>query len=112
VSALTVGWLVPLAYQETGWAVSRFQPDSLPVEQTQVRPERLTLDQLVARMGSVPGAGQDLLRRAAWIAPSFLAPLFAGVLVRIRKRWTRDEVAVATLVIYVISVRLAMGSVV
>jgi hypothetical protein len=90
-SALTVGWLVPLAYQETGRAVSRFQNDRPPVELTEVRPERLRLDELVAGMGSVPGAGQELMRRAVWIVLAFLAPSFAAFLVRIRARWRRRE---------------------
>jgi hypothetical protein len=45
------------------------------------------------------------LRRAAWPALSFLAPLFAAVLVRIAASWTWTETAAAIVVIFVISVR-------
>jgi hypothetical protein len=54
VSALTVGWLVPLAYLETGRKLSRFQGDSLPVEQPVIGLEGLTLDQLFVKADSVP----------------------------------------------------------
>ena len=110
LSTLTVGWLVPRAYQETGRAVSRLVPDG--VRRTDGGHTReTTLDQLVDGARSIPGAGKELLRRAAWVLPSFLAPLFAAILVRVRARWKLREAVAATLVIFGISVRLAMGSV-
>ena len=108
VSALTVGWLVPLSLQETE-ALSRFQADVRPLEQREVRLEGRTLGQLFVELDSVPGAGQELLRRAAWIVPSFVLPLVAGVLAKLRSRWTQGEAALATVMLFIISARLATG---
>jgi hypothetical protein len=110
LSALTVGWLVPLAYHETDRAISQFRADILPVEQQEVKVERLTLDQLFVKLDSASRARQELLRRAARIAPSFLLPLVAGVLAKRRSRWTRGEAAIATVMVFMISARLGMGN--
>jgi len=110
LSALTVGWLVPLAGGQTDRAMSGIQTDTPQVELREGRTSRLTLDRLVVQMDSTPGARQELWRRAAWIAPSVLLPLVAGVLAKLRAPWTRGEAALAVVMVFMISLRLGIGN--
>jgi len=109
LSAVTGGWLVPLAGQKTDRARSRLPADTHQVEVREVTPSRLTLNQLFVQMDSAPGVTQELLRRAAWIAASFLLPLAAGV-ARLKSSWTQSEAALAAVMVFMISVRLGMGT--
>jgi hypothetical protein len=102
LSTLTVGWLVPMASVEASRPFSRYQ-DS-PAEPRETNPSTLALDVLLAQAGSVPEARQELVRRAVRIAPSFVMPLFGGVLVILRPRWTFKAAVAATLAAFVISV--------
>jgi hypothetical protein len=103
LSMLTVGWLVPMASRQVTGAFAPYQ-DSVQAVQPEVKPTTLPLDQLIARASSEPEGKQELLRRAARIAPSFLMPLLAGVLVMVRPRWTYKAAVTATLAVFVISV--------
>ena len=87
LSVLTVGWIVPMGSQEMTWPFSRYRDDG-QAEQREMRPGSLWLNELLLQAGSAPEVRQELLRRATRIAPSFLMPLFAGVLVMVRPRWT------------------------
>ena len=64
----------------------------------------LALDELLLQARSVPETRQELVRRAVRIVPSFLMPLFAGVLVMLKPRWTYKTAVGATLGMFVISV--------
>jgi hypothetical protein len=108
VSTVMVGWLVPQAGQPIEAAFSRFQDNSAQVAAA-VSPARLSLDELVLAIGSVPGAGQELLRRVAWIAASLLMPLFATLLVAVKRRWTYGAAAAATLAVFGVFVGLMTG---
>jgi hypothetical protein len=110
LSALTVGWLVPLASHEIDGALSRLRTDIPAVDQREVKVEKLTLDQLFVDLDSVPGVRHELLRRAAWIALSFLLSLAAGALGKRRSGWTQGEAATATVMVFMISARLGMGN--
>ena len=106
LNAVIVGWLVPLAHRETDRSISRPQTDTHQVDVRKVTAARLTLDQLFVQIDSAPGARQELLRRAAWIAASFLLPLVAGVLAKLKSSWTQSEAALAAVMVFMISVRL------
>ena len=108
LSALIVGWLVPLAHQPTEAAFSRYQSGA-PIA-PEVRPARLPLDALLVGLSSVPGARQELLRRAAWIAPSLFLPLLAAGLGVVKRRWTYRESVAATLATFVLFVAFVTRS--
>lgn len=101
-SMLTVGWLVPMAARQTTGAFAPYR-DGAQAEQLEVRPAALPLDELIRQSGSLPEARQELLRRAARIAPSFLMPFFAGALILVIPRWTYKAAVTATLAVFVIS---------
>ena len=110
LTTVTVGWLVPLACRQTDRSMRRLQADIHQVEVREGTASRLTLDQLFVQADSAPGATQELLRRAAWIAASFLLPLIAGVLTKLKSSWTRSEAALAAAMVFMISVRLGTGT--
>lgn len=68
--------------------------------------EAVPLDELLTQADSTPGAWAEVLRRATWIAASFLLPLVASVLVLVKRRWTYSVATAATLVVFAISVQL------
>ena len=103
LSTLTVGWLVPLASRVATGTFAPYQ-GSAQAEQSELRPRTLLLDELIARAGSMPHGQEELLRRVAWIAPSFLMPLFAGILVIVRPWWTNKAAVTATVAVFLISV--------
>jgi hypothetical protein len=110
LSTLVSGWIVPLGPERVEQEFSRFRDSTAAPEPADERPERLKLDELILRMNSVPGAGQELLRRFMWIAASFFTPLLAGVLVRLKSRWTQGEAAAATLALFIFTFQLVFGS--
>jgi hypothetical protein len=103
VSMLLVGWILPMGFGDMSGQFDRYR-DGAQAEQGEVRPGSLPLDELLLQAGSVPEARQELLRRAARILPSFFMPLFAGVLVMVRPRWTYKTAVGATLAVFAVSV--------
>jgi hypothetical protein len=108
MSALIVGWLVPITNQSTEAAFSRFQTGApAALEST---PAKLTLDALLAGMNSVPGARQELVRRSTWVVLSLLLPLLAAGLGVMKRRWTYRQSLAATLAVFVIFVSVLTRS--
>ena len=112
VSVLTVGWLVPRAHRETDRAIARVQQDdAMNRELPRFTFEGVPLDELLAQSEAMPGAWQELLRRATWIAASFLLPLVASVFITVKPRWTYGGATIATLAVFAISVQLVFQGV-
>ena len=110
LSTVIVGWLVPVAGQPAETAFARYQDNHAQIG-PEVRPAKLSLEQLVAGIGSVPGAGQELLPSGAWIGETLLMPLFAAVLVAVKRRWTYGSAAAATLAVFAVFVGVVMRTV-
>jgi len=108
VSALTVGWLVPQAHQETGRSMARFQQDdTVKHELLRLTFDAIPIDELMTQADVLPGAWEEVLWRAMWIAASFALPLAASALVTVKRRWTYPGATAATLVVFAMSVQLA-----
>ena len=108
LSVLIVGWIVPTAYEPTEAAFSRYQNGATAAPE--IRPARLTLDTLLVEINSVPGAKQELLRRAGWMVLSLLLPLFAAGLGVVKRSWTFSQSVAATAAAFVFVVAFVTRS--
>jgi hypothetical protein len=108
LSAVIVGWLVPMANQPTEAAFAPYWSGEPPA--LEITPATLSLDALVVGISSVPGARQELLRRAGWVLPSFLLPLLAAGLGVVKRQWTYRQSVAATVAVFALTIAFVTRS--